>query len=389
MQIGHSLGINNPKVRGQSTIPMAVKNILKKYNATILLPGASGNLVQTFQPGNYVESTGQTLAPVDQPCGLVLDAAGSVGSELLTNGGPFVNTTGWVVFNGGTLSVSGGSLAITNSAYSGATFNTSATVGKTYRVTIERSGGTATSYRGSILGNLTTLNSGTTSVVVVASTNQVTAFINSATAGETLLIAKYSVRELPGIHATQGTAGYKPVVRNTGGINSWQFDGTDDRLQLSQVPFQESDDFFVTAGFSNTRTSAATVFDISTGTGTPVVCRIEQDSNGVVHAYFRNDAGTLINLATSLAQGQQTIVSAAKRTGIRALRANGVFKQSSSSALGTTTVTKATLGSTAIDAVNNFVLGHIHGVIFGKGAITDSELLTLEKFVAKLQGRTL
>ena len=118
------------------------------------------------------------------------------GPELVVNGGPFVNSTGWSPFNGAALSVASGSLRVTNGNYGGATFVTTATVGKAYRVRIVRSGGTATSYRGTLLGVVTNLNAWETSVVVTATSNQTTFYINSGVAGETLDISSYSVQEV-------------------------------------------------------------------------------------------------------------------------------------------------------------------------------------------------
>jgi hypothetical protein len=162
---------------------------------------------------HFIDSTGtQPVTAVGDLVGLTLDRMGTVGAELVTNGGPFVNTTSWSPFNGAALSVASGSLRVTNGNYGGATFVTTATVGKTYRVRIVRSGGTATSYQGTLLGVVTNLNAGETSVVVKATSNETTFFINSGVAGETLDISSYSVKELTGNHATQATTASKPLV---------------------------------------------------------------------------------------------------------------------------------------------------------------------------------
>lgn len=172
-------------------------------NAQGYIPYGSASIAAAIQA---IRRNNGTALYVPDDYGLVL------GPELVTNGGPFTTTDGWPAFNGATISTASGSLRITNGNYGGATFVTAATVGKQYRVRVVRSGGTATNYRGSLLGVVTTLNAGETSVAITATSNQTTAFVNSAIAGETLEISSYSVREIISATTYIDSTGTQPVT---------------------------------------------------------------------------------------------------------------------------------------------------------------------------------
>ena len=53
------------------------------------------------------------------------------------------------------------------------------------------------------------------------------------------------------INATQATTANKPILRQTSGKYSWQFDGSNDTLALGSVPFQMADDHCVVVGLSS------------------------------------------------------------------------------------------------------------------------------------------
>ena len=162
----------------------------------------------------YVESTASTPAAVDGPVGFLSDGEGTVGAELCSNpGGPFSTTAGWATFNGASLSATGGNLVITNGNFGGVVSALATTNGQTYRVVIAVAGSTGSSLQANVLGTVVTLNVGLNPVVVVASTNQITAYLNSATAGQTLLLSSVSCKPLTGRHATQATGPNKPVMR--------------------------------------------------------------------------------------------------------------------------------------------------------------------------------
>ena len=111
--------------------------LLRKFNASVWLFG-SGN-VGGLQAGNYLDSTLGTPASIDGPIGGVMDALGTVGPELVTNGANFVNTAGWAGKAGASVSAVGGNLVCTAGAsvYGSASYAITLVVGKTYRLAFD------------------------------------------------------------------------------------------------------------------------------------------------------------------------------------------------------------------------------------------------------------
>ena len=193
-------------------------------------------------------------------------------------------------------------------------------------------------------------------------------------------------------------AGGIPVTTSTpassaNGIQSWQFDGTDDRLSLSAVPFQMSDDHFVVAGAEVGTVGATRHLFNASGLENQRMCNIAISNTGYPTALWRDDAGTLAQVYSTVqvSAGAKVVLAAKKGGNTKSLRLNGVtVAPDNTTALGVTTVTSGNgMVGSYLNTGGGYFNGHIHGIIFGKGAISDSELLTLERFMASLQGRTL
>lgn len=549
-------------------IPARVRSILRKYGATMLLPGPSGVAQYGYAPGNYVESTGQTLAPVDSAVGFVADAAGTLGPELANGFNSGWTGTGWT-FSGGVASAS----AATNPATRLATI----AAGKTYRVTLRcnsfTSGGYKLLYEGgaSLFGDKSASGEFTANLTSTT-TGGVYIWCNSAL---TASFDKFEIKEITGIHATQATTQYKPSVRrglvnlltysndfsngawvkpsvtitsgnifatttdatehilsgsvssatnstytavvkvkkgaqdwvclslfdqgsigtrryfnvatgavgssdnfnggadgiapytidagsgyyyvvlvraarpestsltlrvipasadltrvyaaqnttdsqvsveaigifqgtltaqqiidaggipvttsapasSTRGSNYWQFDGTDDRLSLSAVPFQTQDVSFAITAFNPTvsNADARRLWDFS-GNGAEIYLTFAHGN--LQFSSYGGSGSAATATATGAVVANTPRIATCVNTGTsRSLRVDGAVTGSSATAVSASTANVATLGNRA--AGDRAFSGHKHLQIFGKGAITDNELLTLEKFVAKLQGRTL
>ena len=167
-----------------------------------------------------------------QPVGLRLDKSKGLvlGSELVTNG-DFSNpvTTGWVAqgtTTPATLSVVSGEFSINTAAgnnYPGGSYAFTTVVGRTYRVSliartnttnrsdvyIRDSGGNYITNQSAIGASNTTYN-----FVFVARQTSSNIFIFELTGGAgtgTIFADNISVKELPGNHATQSTAGSRPM----------------------------------------------------------------------------------------------------------------------------------------------------------------------------------
>ena len=180
-------------------------------NAHLWLPGVG--TLNGLTTGNYLESSGNTLATVDNPTGLVLDALGTVGVELaaVMNG-----DAGWTNTGGGVYSFvqpgTGG-----RNLYNNTTAVSS--VGKIYKIVCDVVGvGFVAKY-----GLQTkTLTVGHNDFIIVAP--GVNTFEINATSVTTGSVSAISVREVTGIHLTQGTTANKPLLRR-GLVNLLMYSG--------------------------------------------------------------------------------------------------------------------------------------------------------------------
>lgn len=202
----HLSGIDREMFR---TLFNPVAEVFRKYpvgDVHLYLPG-TGN-IQGLATGNYQDSAGTTQAAADQPVGLVLDAAGSVGAEIST-GNDF---TGW---SGGTGWTFSGGKARATAATGNASRLTTVTAGKTYKLVLRcdsyTSGGFKLLYEGgqSLVGDKT--GAGTFEANLYANaTGGLYIWVNTTL---TATFDYISVREVTGIHASQQTVGYKPIER--------------------------------------------------------------------------------------------------------------------------------------------------------------------------------
>jgi len=226
-------------VGGASLIQRAI-SILRRYgqDAHIYLPGVG--MLNGLQAGNYLDSAGTTQGTVDQPVGLVLDAAGSLGVELVTNGGFDSSFSGWTDASVAPATagfLAGAAVVTSTGATYGAFRQTLPTViGNLYRVLFTTSNhvGNLEFRVGTTVGGTQTL-----SASVLAAQSGEKQFIFTATgtsthvqfyigsAGGSVTVDNVSVREVTGIAASQPTPASKPILRMTSGKYNWVFDATD------------------------------------------------------------------------------------------------------------------------------------------------------------------
>lgn len=171
----------------------------------------SSSVVSGLTAGNYLLSDGSTgYAAVDGPDGLVLDAAGSVGSELVTNLATAVplNANGTVVASSSQVA----STCTVNGAY-GAQPGIASVIGKAYVITgnitansagktVYLDAGGTTMSLGTTLGPFTRIQPYSTAIW------QFGVQIANGLVGESFTVAGLSIKEVTGIHATPaGAAG--------------------------------------------------------------------------------------------------------------------------------------------------------------------------------------
>jgi hypothetical protein len=380
-----------------------VQKLLAQWgnNAHVYIPGVG--VLSGLQAANYLDSAGTTQGAVDQPVGLVLDAEGAIGVELVTNGDFSAGATGWGAGTGAAISSVAGELLVTSAGltYGAAVQSFATVVGHTYRITANIRLGTAmlgwmmvgTSSQGlqySALATVSTSNA-TVSFTFVATTT--TTYIgpqtdNTVSSG-TMYADNISVREITGIHASQSTTPSKPILRqDAGGHYYWQFDGVDDSLGLSGPLFQMSDDHCVIAGVKfNSAAGYYAAFSPSQIGGGVTAAAIRIDSPSGKGGLTWTDGTASVNLLTpSSIIGIQSVITAKRNSGVAVGRLNGVQFGTSSTVISNPTMTTAFIGMAwGGDNMN----GAIGPIIAIKGTVPDADLLTFERLVGNLSGVTI
>lgn len=379
-------GVRLSKMGSASKLGLIAKAIaiLRKYgtDAHIYLPGIG--TVSGLTAGNYLDSAGTTAATVDNPVGLSLDAlqAMALGSNLAVNG-TFGTDVNWV--KDANWSISGGV-----ATSSGGTGFLKATVqplvsGRIYQMTftIKRYVSGSVYYPFSGVGGVAAPSAvGTYTINHAAGTNDLYLYSLSFNGD----IDDVIVKEIPGIHATQATPANKPILRQSGGKYSWQFDGSNDSLSLSAPLFQMSDDHAVIASIAP---DAINAFQVSANpaanTATTARCAaIYTPTGSVVNATWTNDAATVFLVtAGTISVNEKAVVTASNRSGSCKARKNGGNWSSSVTPTGVFTLNTGHIGG-------GFGLAQYSGsmgaTIAIKGTVTDSDILVLERFIGQLSG---
>lgn len=261
-----------------------VAEVFRKYPAGdvhLYIPGVGQ--VQGLQPENYFDSAGTTLASVDGSVGAVLDAAGSVGADVVV-GGDFSSAAQWSSIAGftiasGALSINAGGGAITNNA------GASAVIGKTYKIDFDVpafTSGQVKAFMGGAGGVAANAVGHYSSYVVATTTDKPQIYVTSG--GTVCQVDNIVVREVTGIHATQSTPGYKPTLRkgivnranDSHNVGGWPL--SNGATRSGNVISFPNEYALVAVGQSQAITSGpATIAFKLSGAGT---CRILQDTSG-------------------------------------------------------------------------------------------------------------
>lgn len=364
----------------------------------LYMPGIG--MMSGFAAGNYEDSVGTINASVDGLVGLQLDAAGSVGPELVVNGSNLINAANWASGQGALLTAIGGSLRVTSTGVLDPWgLQTIPTIpGAAYLLSCEVSN-VVSSGRVSLTNDFaiqayTPSGAGGKLQFVFkagfATTNIQVKLADSGggVSGARAEFSAISCKQIIGIHATQATTGNKPRLRQSNGKYYHEFDGAD-YLSLGAPLFQMSDDHCVIAGFevpsniSGWKVPFSGSFN-STSQHRAAALVIE-DGTGRVFAEWQAGANVLITSADSYA-GQNVVLSARSVSGLKSAKCNGICIGSSPTALSADTFNSANIGVSANGAYHR---GRLYPVLTIKGTVSDTDLVILEKFIASLSGVTL
>ena len=184
----------------------------------------------------------------------------------------------------------------------------------------------------------------------------------------------------------QATAGSRPFLRNSGGVYSWEFDGTDDRMGLASAPFSFPNDHILIVGCTpTTAATTKTIFSLRNGGN-----RIElthTTGNLLSMQLTGSPAATITPPTTYL--DVPVVVSCQSQSNLASMRINGAHSAEQPNVIATFTPTANYVGVTNGGGFAGHYKGKLHGVILVKGAVTHEEKVALETLIATLSGITI
>mgnify|MGYP006314138211 FL=1 len=187
--------------------------------------------------------------------------------------------------------------------------------------------------------------------------------------------AQVSVREIPGIHASQATTANKPILRQSGGKYSWQFDGSNDSLLSGNLGITTACTIVI-AGRLNSLATVQTLFaEDANGV------QIYIDTSGIV-TLVKFGVSLIVNTAAAtIVAGVPFVVTVRLSGGTAVIRKNGVQVVTAATALAFSATTGARIG-TNFDGTTQPAGGAIGWVVPLPAALSDADCLTVERLVA-------
>ena len=229
-----------------------------------------------------VTTAGQTVAlMLDKSQGLTL------GPELVTNGTFDTDISGWTLAAGGLASVTDGVVTLTNDTSRARLSQFQTTViGRSYKIILtgaDLGNSGAGNPRMQFGSKQYILTNGVNEVLHVATgtNSEFVLFNNNTTSGRFFSVDDFSVKELPGYHATQPTAAARPTYQTDGTYHWLEFDGVDDFMVTSDItPDIDKSQMFVGAR----RLSDATAMLAETGP-------TSANTNGTIGVFYNPSFG--------------------------------------------------------------------------------------------------
>lgn len=175
------------------------------------------------------------------------------------------------------------------------------------------------------------------------------------------------------------------AASSSSGNYYWQFDGSNDSLALSSVPFQMADDHCVVAGVKpNIVAGFGAVSVASSSSSFSKLAALSFSASGHYAKWTADGPTDYTTTPLFSYSGGNVYVSSARKVGSAGVhRVNGVQR-------GTISISgSATLNAGYIGLEGNgggYFNGSIYPVIAIKGTVSDADLLTLEKWVGSLSG---
>jgi len=180
---------------------------------------------------------------------------------------------------------------------------------------------------------------------------------------------------------TQAIAGQQPTLRTAAGISWWEFtNASNTNLAFASSPVSMASDHAVVVSALTTTASGTRTLFATGGASTQRVATLTLGPP--VTAVWRDDAATTVTLPGPTPRLNSPFVFSARQRGqVRELRADGVLAaQNSSTTLGTTTLTSATLGN--LPSLIGALQGNLYAAVIINGTVTDDQMVLLETFAA-------
>jgi uncharacterized protein YcfL len=161
------------------------------------------------------------------------------------------------------------------------------------------------------------------------------------------------------------------------------FDGVDDRMQLSAVPFQLQDDPFVVIGLQCLSTATERdAFAVGSAGSARFKSYVNQTTGTIAHSQV-DDAAVGKFLTAAGGKLGVKLVHAGRKSGTTGTAyVNAAVAQTATAAIGDSTNTSAYIGVNHAGTAF-FWNGPIYSIALGKGAITDAEFLTIERYIGQ------
>ena len=323
----------------------------------------------------YQDSKGLTpVTGTGQPVGLMLDKSKglTLGSEAVTNG-TFDTDTDWTKGTGWT--ISGGVASFVATGSQANLTQSCLTIGKTYKISWDQtsSAGSLVIYVGITAPAGPVSGSGNKSLIVTASGN--TTLYIQAQSTFTGTIDNFSIRELPGNHATQSSSTKRPVLQSSGGLYYLDFDGADDWMRTT----------FGAAQAQPNTIAAALKFDQGSRNEF-VVDGVSTDRNAIYKTTTDLQLFAGSSITDPSAAGTTELVTLGHlNTTSSELRVDG--SQVVTGDVGSNQWGGITLGADSSDTL--WLDGRIYGFVGVNRTLTASEISGVESYLAAKSGVTL
>jgi hypothetical protein len=358
-----SINIGRPFLNDK-TLDEQARSILRKFgtDAHVYLPGANGVAIGGLNSGNYVESTFNTLASVDSVVGGVRDPIGSIDATQATTANKPALRRGLynLLLNSATPATQ--SVTCAAAPYTLALYGTGS-------VTLSGTG--SGTLNGTGASDLVVLNftptAGSVTFTKSGTVSSFGLFQGTLTAAQILSEG--------GIPATTSAA----ASNQSAGRYWWDTAGSK-KLDSAPILSEIGDLAIICAGGSS---AAGATYPYMLSLGRGAVCQIGSIVNaaGTLQFRFKDDSSTTLTLSLDAAYTGSVIVMSARCSGDTIIaRKNGVQTASGARPPGVCTPTVGNIGYDS--GSGSSWAGQIGPVIVIKGTISDSDLLTLERWVA-------